>query len=58
MLLPIRGLPDIVLGFEERGEMTGAEYETMLMPAVEKMLCRRGSVRFLYHFCPAVQARH
>jgi len=49
MLLPIRELPDNVLGFEGRGEVTGTEYETVLMPAVEKMLCRCGSVRFLYH---------
>jgi len=49
MLLPIGELPDNVLGFEARGEVTRAEYKTILMPAVENMLCRYGSVRFLYH---------
>lgn len=49
MLMPIHGLPDDVLGFEAKGEVTGADYESVLIPAVEEMLTRRKNLRFLYH---------
>lgn len=49
MLERMQGLPDNVLGFVAKGEVTGADYETVLMPAVEEMLGRRESIRFLYH---------
>lgn len=49
MLERIQGLPDNVLGFEAKGEITGADYETVLIPAVEEMLARQKSIRFLYH---------
>ena len=29
--------------------MTGADYESVLIPAVEEMLARRKNIRFLYH---------
>lgn len=43
------GLPEDVLGFEAKGEVTGADYELVLIPAVDDMLKRRKSIRFLYH---------
>lgn len=49
MLERIRGLPENVLGLEARGEVTGADYESVLIPAVDEMLARRKSIRFLYH---------
>ncbi|GFE60631.1 STAS/SEC14 domain-containing protein [Geobacter sp. AOG2] len=50
MLERIQGLPENVLGFTARGEVTGTDYESVLIPAVEKMLADRKSIRFLYHF--------
>lgn len=49
MLERIVGLPDNVLGFEAKGEVTGADYESVLIPAVDEMLTRHKSIRFLYH---------
>ena len=49
MLERIQGLPANVLGFEAKGEVTGDDYESILIPAVEEMLARQKSVRFLYH---------
>lgn len=49
MLERIQGLPENVLGFKASGEVTGSDYETVLIPAVEKMLADRKSIRFLYH---------
>jgi len=49
MLERMKGLPDNVLGFEAKGEVTGADYESVLIPAVDEMLARRKRIRFLYH---------
>lgn len=49
LLERVKGLPDDVLGFEAKGEVTGADYESVLIPAVDEMLARRKSIRFLYH---------
>ena len=49
MLERIEGLPDNVLGFTAKGEVTGSDYETVLIPAVEDMFARNRKVRFLYH---------
>ena len=46
MLERIQGLPDNVLGFEAKGEVTGVDYESVLIPAVEEMLARQKSIRF------------
>ena len=48
MLERIQGLPDHVIGFEARGEVTGADYETVLIPAVEDALTRHRKIRCLY----------
>jgi len=49
MLERMSGLPENVLGFEAKGEVTGADYESVLVPAVNGMLARQKSLRFLYH---------
>jgi hypothetical protein len=49
MLERMKGLPDDVLGFEAKGEVTGADYESVLIPAVDEILARRQRIRFLYH---------
>ena len=49
MLERMQDLPDGVLGFEAKGEVTGADYESVLIPAVEEMLAQQESVRFLYY---------
>jgi SpoIIAA-like len=48
MLERISGLPDNVLGITAKGEVTGADYETVLIPAVEEMLVNRERIRFMY----------
>ena len=49
MLERIQGLPDNVLGIEATGEVTGADYEAVLIPAVEEAIVRQNNLRFLYH---------
>ena len=49
MLKQINDLPENILGFEARGEVTGADYESVLIPALENMLARRKNIRFLYY---------
>lgn len=49
MIERIADLPENVLGFTAKGTVTAADYETVLIPAVEAMLARRPNVRLLYH---------
>lgn len=49
MLERIQGLPENVLGFSAKGEVTGKDYESVLIPAVEELLIRYKKVRLLYH---------
>jgi hypothetical protein len=49
MLERMKGLPENVLGFEAKGEVTGADYESVLIPAVAELLGRQKRIRFLYH---------
>ena len=48
MIELITGLPDNVLGIKASGEVTGADYESVLIPAVEEMLAKRKTIRCLY----------
>lgn len=50
MIERIQGLPEHVLGFSAKGEVTGADYETVIIPAVEAMHAHTKKLRFLYHF--------
>jgi hypothetical protein len=49
MLERIQGLPDNIIGFEAKGKVTGDDYESLLIPAVEKMTAQHKKIRFLYH---------
>ncbi len=49
MIEPISDLPDNVLGFSAKGTVTGADYETVIMPSVEAKFSKYTKVRFLYH---------
>jgi hypothetical protein len=44
----ITDLPDSVLGFKASGELTGDDYRTVLVPAVEAALERQEKLRLLY----------
>ena len=48
MIRPIPDLPDHVLGFTASGQVTAADYETVLVPALESELKTRKKVRLLY----------
>ena len=49
MITLIPDLPGDVLGFSASGKVTASDYETVLVPAVEDALVRRGKLRLLYH---------
>jgi hypothetical protein len=49
MIEPVPGLPENVLGFKAAGTVTAKDYETVIIPAVEKMFAERDKVRFLYY---------
>lgn len=48
MIELIPGLPDNVLGIEAKGEVTGEDYEQVVIPAVERQLEGDGKIRLLY----------
>jgi hypothetical protein len=45
----MRDLPDNVLGISATEKITGADYETILIPALEKKLQTNPKLRMLYH---------
>ncbi len=49
MIKLIKDLPDDVLGFEATGIVTGEDYETVLIPAVEKELKKYPKLKLLFH---------
>ncbi|MEO8963041.1 MAG: STAS/SEC14 domain-containing protein [Ginsengibacter sp.] len=52
MLKIINGLPGNVLGIEAEGEVTDADYENVLIPAVDEKLKPNKKIRFLYYLGP------
>ena len=48
MIERIEGLPPNTLGFKAVGIVTGADYENVIVPAVEKKLSEYSHVRLLY----------
>ncbi|MEO8772629.1 MAG: STAS/SEC14 domain-containing protein [Ferruginibacter sp.] len=52
MLKIINDLPGNVLGIEAGGEVTGADYENVLMPAVSEKLKANKKIRLLYYLGP------
>jgi hypothetical protein len=49
MLKIINDLPENVLGIEGEDEITGSDYETVLVPAVEEKLKTNKKINLLYH---------
>jgi len=56
MLTRMTGLPENAIGFEASGVVTGNDYETVLMPAVEDLLQRHARIRFLYYLGSAFES--
>ena len=52
MLKRIPTLPDHVVGVVASGEVTADDYETVLIPAIESVLARKGKIRTLYQVGP------
>lgn len=52
MIELIQGLPDNVVAFSAKGEVTADDYESILIPAVEKIIKEQGKVRLLYFLGP------
>lgn len=48
MLKLISDLPDYVLGVAAHGEVTGEDYESTLVPAIEKITASHRRLRLLY----------
>ena len=49
MLKIMNDLPDNVLGVSAEGKITGTDYETVLIPAIEEKLKTNNKIRMLYH---------
>ncbi len=45
----IEGMPDKVLAIRGKGVITGSDYESVIIPAVESKLARHEKLRVLYH---------
>lgn len=52
MIERIVDLPGNVLGFTARGRVTGSDYESTIIPAVEEAFEHARKMRFLYHLGP------
>ncbi len=48
MLEQVAGLPDNVVGFVAKGELTSDDYEKVLIPAVDRALEVHDKIRLLY----------
>ena len=52
MIEPVSGLPDNVVGVRVSGTVTGVEYESVLIPAVDAALKAHKKVRIYYEVGP------
>jgi hypothetical protein len=52
MIEMMTDLPDNVIGFTASGKITAADYEHIIVPAVEHALDRHEKLRLLYHIGP------
>jgi hypothetical protein len=52
MIELLRGFPDNVVAIKCHGEVTRQDYDTVLVPAVEKALTSHGKIRLLYEAGP------
>ncbi len=49
MIEVMQDLPEHVLGFTAHGKVTGADYDTVLIPQVEARFEQRATLSLLYH---------
>ncbi len=49
MLKIMNDLPGSILGVSAEGKITGTDYETVLIPAIEEKLKTNKKIRMLYH---------
>jgi hypothetical protein len=49
MIEIMSGLPEHVLGFTAKGKVTGADYASVLIPAIEEKLKKHQKISLLYH---------
>jgi hypothetical protein len=52
MIEPLAGAPAGVLAFKAVGEVTAADYERVLTPAIEAAIAAHGRVRLVYELGP------
>jgi SpoIIAA-like len=52
MIERIPDLPEHVVGLTAKGKITADDYESVVIPAVEAVLKKRGKIRLLYHIGP------
>lgn len=52
MMKTIDDLHDGIVGIEAHGKVTGQDYETVLIPTVERALHSHAKLRFLYQVAP------
>lgn len=53
MIEALKGFPANVLAFACEGRVTKSDYETVLIPAVEKALAQQGKIRLYYQIEPS-----
>ncbi len=49
MIETISGLPDNAVGVSAKGTVTAEDYESVIIPAVEKAFSNHDKIRLLYH---------
>ncbi|MGB9939287.1 STAS/SEC14 domain-containing protein [Methanosarcina sp.] len=49
MIEIIQGLPENVVAVSVSGEVTGEDYNNVLIPAIEDKILKYGKIRILYH---------
>jgi hypothetical protein len=49
MIEVMTDLPDYVIGLKAKGKVTGEDYESILMPAIEEKLKKHSKINLLYH---------
>ena len=52
MIEVMKGLPDNVVGLSAKEEVTGNDYDTVLIPLVSEKIKKHGKVRMLYQLGP------
>lgn len=55
MIEKIPDLPDNILGFTAKGKISANDYESVIIPEVERLFSRKRKVRFLYHLAEDVK---